>query len=68
MLLTVFPENNVFPRITVGGDYFFFRTKRGRLFVETRLFHKLLTGSRALNILITPLNKKIITPNELNIF
>ena len=64
----MFPENNVFPRITVGGNYFFFRTKRGRLFVETRLFHILLTGSRALNILITPLNKKIITPNELTIF
>ena len=22
----------VFPRIIAGGDYFFFRTKRGRLF------------------------------------
>ena len=35
----------VFPRIITGGDYFYFRTKRGRLF---QIF---LTGGRALNIL-----------------
>ena len=28
----------VFPGIISGGDYFFFRTKRGRLFEERRLF------------------------------
>ena len=38
--------NTVFPRIIAGGNYFFFRTKRGRL------FKILLTGSRALNIML----------------
>ena len=28
----------VFPRIIAGGDYFYFRTKRGRLFEGRRLF------------------------------
>ena len=27
----------VFPRIIAGGDYFFFRTKRGQLFEGRRL-------------------------------
>ena len=40
----------VFPRIIARGDYFFFRFKRGRLF-EGGDYFKLLTGSRALNIL-----------------
>ena len=50
----------VFPRIIAGGDYFFFRTKRGQLFEGRRLLQILLTGSRALNVLcfIMPLNKK----------
>ena len=30
--------NTVFPRIIAGGDYFYFRTKRGRLFEGRRLF------------------------------
>ena len=30
--------STVFPRIIAGGDYFFFRTKMGRLFEERRLF------------------------------
>ena len=52
--------STVFPRIIAGGDYFFFRTKRGRLFEGRRLFQILLTGSRALNVFcfIMPLNKK----------
>ena len=41
----------VFPRIIAGGDYCFFRTKRGQLFKRRRLFQILLTGSRVLNIL-----------------
>ena len=40
------------------GDYFYFRTKRGRLFEGRRLFQIFLTGGRALNILfIIPSNK-----------
>ena len=31
-------DNNVFPRITAGGDHFFFRIKGGRLFEGRRLF------------------------------
>ena len=34
----LFKKNTVFPRIIAGGDYFFFRTKRGRLFEVRRLF------------------------------
>jgi len=34
-------------RIIAGGDYFFFRTKRGRLFEGRRLFQILLTGSKS---------------------
>ena len=30
--------HTVFPRIIAGGDYFFFRTERGRLFKGRRLF------------------------------
>ena len=47
----------VFPRMIAGGDYIFFRSKRGRSFEERRLFEGgnyfkfLLTGSRVLNIL-----------------
>ena len=54
-----------FSRIIAGGDYFFFRTKRGRLFEGRRLFQIVVTGSRALNIffLIMPLNQKLITSN-----
>ena len=37
----------VFPRIIAGGDYFFSRPKRGRLFEGGRLFQILLTRSRA---------------------
>ena len=40
----------VLPRIIAGDDYCFFRTKKGRLF-EGGDYFKLLTGSRALNIL-----------------
>ena len=52
--------STVFPRIIAGGDYFFFRTKRGRLFEGRRLFQILLTGSRAQKVFcfIIPLNKK----------
>ena len=39
-----------FSRIIAGGDYFFFRTKRGRSFEGRRLFQIVVTGSRALNI------------------
>ena len=58
----------VFPRIIAGGDYFFFRTKRGQLFEGTRLLQILLTGSRALNVLcfIMPLNQKIFISNSAN--
>ena len=31
-------KHTVLPRIIAGGDYFFFRTKRGRLFEGRRLF------------------------------
>ena len=44
-------SNTIVPRIIAGGDYFFFRTERGRLFEGRRLFQQLLTGGRALNIL-----------------
>ena len=44
-------SNTVFPRIIAGSDYFFFRTKRGRLFEGRRLFEIFLTEGRALNIL-----------------
>ena len=30
--------HTVFPRIIAGGDFFYFRTKRGRLFEGRRLF------------------------------
>ena len=36
--LTNFTEDTVFPRIIAGDDYFYFRTKRGRLFEGRRLF------------------------------
>ena len=54
-----------FSRVIAGGDYFFFRTKRGRLFEGRRLFQIVVTGSRALNIffLIMPLNQELITSN-----
>ena len=60
--------STVFPRIIAGGDYFFFRTKRGRLFEGRRLFQILLTGSRAQKVFcfIIPLNKKIFTSNSAN--
>ena len=57
----------VFPRIIAGGDYFFFRIKRGRLFEGRRLFRILFTGSRALNILFYyPIKSNNITSNKLN--
>ena len=44
-------EDTVFPRIIDGGDYFYFRTKRGRLFEGRRLFQIFLAGGPALYIL-----------------
>ena len=67
--------HTVFPWIIPGGDYFFFRIKRGKggwLFEGRRLFQLLLTGRRAQNIYIyihiflIPLNQAIITSNKLN--
>ena len=43
-----------FPRIIAGGDYFFFRTKKGAVIRGRRLFKILFTRSRALNILNVP--------------
>ena len=54
-------KSTVFPRIIAGGDYFFFRIKRGQLFQGRRLlvllFQILLTGSRTLNVLFYYPNK-----------
>ena len=57
----------VFLRIIAGGNYFFFRTKRGRLF-EGRDYFKYCSLEVAPKIFcfIFPLNQKIITPNKLN--
>ena len=41
--------NTVFPRIFAGGNYFFFSYKKGAIIGRRRL---LLTGSRALNIML----------------
>ena len=42
----------VFPQIIDGGDYFYFRTKRGRLFEGgDYIFQIFLTGDRVLYIL-----------------
>ena len=51
------------PRIIAGGDYYFFRLKKGRLFEGRRLFEggdyfkKLLAGSHVLKILINAVFK-----------
>ena len=55
----LFKKNTVFPRIIAGGDYFFFRTKRGAvirgkaIIRGRRLIQILLTESRALTSLIS---------------
>ena len=48
----------VFPRIIAGGDYFFFRTKRGRLFEERWSFQILLTAPWIFFVYFTIKSKK----------
>ena len=66
----------VFPRIIAGGDYFSFRTKRGRLFkggdnsrvaIISNIAHwKSCLKYYIILFIIFPLNQKIITPDKLN--
>ena len=66
----------VFPRIIAGGDYFFFRTKRGRLFKGSDNSREAIISNIAhwksclkyyiILFIIFPLNQKIITPDKLN--
>ena len=67
----------VFPRIIAGGDYFFFRTKRRRLFkgrgdnsreaIISNIAHwKSCLKYYIIFFIIFPLNQKIITPDKLN--
>ena len=44
--------NTVFPRIIAGGRLFLFSYKKGAIIGRRRLFKILLTGSRALNIML----------------
>ena len=51
--------NTVFPRIIAGGRLFLFSYKKGAIIGRRRLFKILLTGSRALNILLySPIKSK----------
>ena len=57
----------MFPRIIAGGDYFFFRTKRGRFFAGSDYFKYCSVEVVPLIFcFIFPLNQKIITSNKLN--
>ena len=55
--------NTVFPRIIAGGDYFFFRTKRERLF-EGYDYFKYFRQRGAINCLTAIIRGNTVTLNQ----